>query len=51
MCYKTDMQVEQHDSEDEGPPPGWDSKCQPEPESQLARPTTPQSGQPDNSFI
>ncbi|PWA49874.1 zinc finger, LSD1-type [Artemisia annua] len=39
----SDMQVEQHDSEDEGPPPGWDSKCQPEPESQLARPTTPQS--------
>ncbi|PWA97861.1 zinc finger, LSD1-type [Artemisia annua] len=39
----SDMQVEQHDSEDEGPPPGWDSKCQPESESQLARPTTPQS--------
>ncbi|GJZ55941.1 hypothetical protein Tco_0611134, partial [Tanacetum coccineum] len=30
-------------SEDEGPPPGWDSKCQPEPESQLAHTTTPQS--------
>ncbi|GKA53931.1 zinc finger, LSD1-type containing protein [Tanacetum coccineum] len=39
----SDMQVEQHDSEDEGPPPGWDSKCQPKPESQLTRPTTPQS--------
>ncbi|KAL8235599.1 hypothetical protein R6Q59_016680 [Mikania micrantha] len=22
--------VEEHDSEDDGPPPGWDSKCQPE---------------------
>ncbi|GKB26015.1 hypothetical protein Tco_0865416 [Tanacetum coccineum] len=29
----SDMQVEQYDSKDKGPPPGWDSKCQPEPES------------------
>ncbi|KAI3710271.1 hypothetical protein L2E82_40049 [Cichorium intybus] len=37
------IKVEEQDSEDEGPPPGWDSKCQPEPELQTANPTTPPS--------
>lgn len=32
--------VDQEESEDEGPPPGWDSKCQPKPMLQKA----PQSG-------
>lgn len=39
----SDIQVEQEDSEDDGPPPGWDSKCQPEPKLQTPCPTTPQS--------
>ncbi|CAI9292725.1 unnamed protein product [Lactuca saligna] len=35
----SDMKVEEQDSEeDEGPPPGWDSKCQPEPELQTPFP-------------
>ncbi|KAJ9566000.1 hypothetical protein OSB04_001966 [Centaurea solstitialis] len=38
-----DIKVEQEDSEDEGPPPGWDSKCQPEPGLQMACQTTPRS--------
>ncbi|XP_071714559.1 uncharacterized protein [Rutidosis leptorrhynchoides] len=32
----SDIQVEQEDSEDDGPPPGWDSKCQPEPKLQTS---------------
>ncbi|KAL4563204.1 hypothetical protein LXL04_027240 [Taraxacum kok-saghyz] len=39
----SDIKVEEQDSEDEGPPPGWDSKCQPEPNSQMACPTITQS--------
>lgn len=38
------MKVEEQDSEDEGPPPGWDSKCEPEPNLQTTHPTTSQSG-------
>ncbi|XP_024992897.1 basic salivary proline-rich protein 1-like isoform X3 [Cynara cardunculus var. scolymus] len=39
----SDIKVEKEDSEDEGPPPGWYSKCRPEPELQLASQTTPRS--------
>ena len=44
MCGKADTQVEQQDSEDDGPPPGWDSKCEPEPKVQEACPSNPRSG-------
>lgn len=43
----SDMKVDQDDSDDEGPPPGWDSKCQPESKLQITCTTTPQSGQTD----
>ncbi|XP_023744512.1 uncharacterized protein LOC111892692 isoform X2 [Lactuca sativa] len=39
----SDMKVEEQDSEDEGPPPGWDSKCLPETELQVAYPQITQS--------
>ncbi|KAI7736238.1 hypothetical protein M8C21_022688, partial [Ambrosia artemisiifolia] len=35
--------VEEQDLEDDGPPPGWNSKCQLEPNLQMACPTTPPS--------
>ncbi|XP_022036010.1 bromodomain-containing protein 4 isoform X2 [Helianthus annuus] len=35
--------VEEQDSEDDGPPPGWNSKCPVEPNLQTAGPTTPPS--------
>nr|GEW73771.1 hypothetical protein [Tanacetum cinerariifolium] len=38
-----DTQVEQQDSEDDGPPPGRDSKCESEPKVQEACPSNPQS--------
>lgn len=48
-CEKTDIKVEQQDSEDEGPPPGWDSKFQPEPKRQTTCSTTPTSGHFESS--
>nr|XP_043621076.1 pollen-specific leucine-rich repeat extensin-like protein 1 isoform X2 [Erigeron canadensis] len=39
----SDTQVEQHDSEDDGPPPGWDPRWQSEPKTQPSRPKTPES--------
>ena len=45
VCGKSDTNVEEQDSEDDGPPPGWDSKCQPEQKLQM----TCSSGQLYNS--
>ncbi|XP_076885423.1 uncharacterized protein LOC143534943 isoform X2 [Bidens hawaiensis] len=39
----SDIKVDEQDSEDGGPPPGWNSKCQPEPNLKTACPTTPPS--------
>ncbi|KAI3800393.1 hypothetical protein L1987_28483 [Smallanthus sonchifolius] len=39
----SDINVEEQDSEDDGPPPGWDSKCQLESTLQMTCPTTPPS--------
>lgn len=50
ICKHSDMKVEEQDSEDEGPPPGWDSKCLPETELQVAYPQIAQSGQTEISF-
>ncbi|XP_076948831.1 uncharacterized protein LOC143621207 [Bidens hawaiensis] len=41
----SDIKVDEQDSEDDGPSPGWNSKCQPEPNLKTACPTTPPSGQ------
>ncbi|GJW81828.1 hypothetical protein Tco_0145803 [Tanacetum coccineum] len=40
----SDITVDHQDSEDEGPPPGWDSKSQPQPKLQVELPSTPPSG-------
>ncbi|KAK9056302.1 hypothetical protein SSX86_027392 [Deinandra increscens subsp. villosa] len=37
----SDINVEEQDLEDDGPPPGWNPKCQLEPNLQMACPTTP----------
>ncbi|KAK1420096.1 hypothetical protein QVD17_21424 [Tagetes erecta] len=39
----SDIKVDEQDSEDDGPPPGWNLKCQPKPSLQLVCPTTPPS--------